>query len=99
VTEPIESNRSEPRALCERYRVERLALFGCALRDDFDPGHSDLDFSVAFRPMTHQEHVEFYFGLLEDLEDLFARRVDPVEIAAVCNPYLRQEIKDTEVAV
>jgi len=32
VAEPIESNRSALRALCERYRVQRLALFGSALR-------------------------------------------------------------------
>ena len=32
MTEPIESNRSGLRALCECYRVQRLALFGSALR-------------------------------------------------------------------
>lgn len=99
MTELIETKRSELRALCERYRVERLALFGSALRDDFDSGRSDLDFSVKFQPMTPHEHAESYFGLLEDLEDLFARRVDLVEIGAVRNPYLRREIQDRGVRV
>ncbi len=49
--------------------------------------------------MTPQEHVEFYFGSLGNLVDLFARRVDLVEIAAVCNSYLRQEIEDRGVGV
>ena len=93
MTELIESKRSELRALCERYKVERLALFGSALRDDFDPGMSDLDFAVEFQPMTPQEHAEAYFGLLEDLESLFGQRVDLVEIRAVRNPYLRREIE------
>jgi predicted nucleotidyltransferase len=93
VTELIESKRSELRALCERYHVRRLALFGSALREDFDPNHSDLDFCVEFQAMTRHEHAESYFGLLEDLEDLFARRVDLVEIGAVRNPYLRREIE------
>jgi predicted nucleotidyltransferase len=93
VTELIESKRSELRALCERYRVERLALFGSALRDDFDLGHSDLDFSVEFQPMGPSEHAGAYFGLLENLESLFGRRVDLVEIGAVRNPYLRREIE------
>jgi len=93
VTELIESKRSELRALCERYRVERLALFGSALRGDFDSGNSDLDFTVEFQPMTIQEHAGSYFGLLEDLEALFARKVDLVEIGAVRNPYLRREIE------
>lgn len=99
MTELIESKRSELRALCERYRVGRLALFGSALRDDFDPGHSDLDFSVEFQPMTPHEHAESYFGLLDNLEDLFARRVDLVEIGAVRNPYLRREIETEGVVI
>lgn len=93
MTELIKSKRSELRALCERYRVERLSLFGSALREDFDSGHSDLDFCVEFQPMTPHEHAESYFGLLEELEALFARRVDLVEIGAVRNPYLRREIE------
>jgi len=94
VTDLIESKRSELRALCERYHVLRLALFGSALRDDFDPNHSDLDFCVEFQPMTPLEHAESYFGLLEDLEILFALRVDLIEIGAVRNPYLRREIEE-----
>jgi uncharacterized protein len=93
MVELIESKRSELRALCERYRVERLALFGSAVRDDFDSGNSDLDFCVTFQSMTPHEHADSYFGLLEELEELFARRVDLVEIEAVRNPYLRQEIE------
>lgn len=57
MTEPIESKKSELEALCERYRVERLALFGSALRDDFDSAHGDLDFSVEFHPMTPEEYA------------------------------------------
>lgn len=52
MTELIESKRSELQVLCERYRVVRLALFGSALREDFDSGESDLDFVVKFVPMT-----------------------------------------------
>jgi uncharacterized protein len=85
--------------LCERYRVERLALFGSALLDDFDSGHSDLDFSEGFQPMTPQEHVEFYFSPLGDHVDLFARRVDLVEIAAACNPCLKREIEERGVGI
>lgn len=99
MTELIEPKRSELRALCERYRVERLALFGSALRDDFDSGHSDLDFAVEFQPMTPQEHAKSYFGLPEELEDLLARRVDLVEIRAVRNPYLRRKIDDAGVVI
>jgi predicted nucleotidyltransferase len=99
VTNPAESKRRELKALCERHRVERLALFGSALRDDFDPEGSDLDFSVEFSPLSPKEHAAAYFGLLEDLEALFGRRVDLVEIRAVRNPYLRRSIVEEQKTV
>ncbi|MBA2693793.1 MAG: nucleotidyltransferase domain-containing protein [Rubrobacter sp.] len=91
--------KREIEALCERHRVERLALFGSAARDDFDPENSDLDFSVKFPPMTPEEHAASYFGLVEDLERLFGRRVDLVEIGAVRNPYLRRSIEEGQETV
>jgi predicted nucleotidyltransferase len=92
----IEASRSELIDLCDRYGVRRLALFGSALRDDFDPGRSDLDLLVEFSPTSPQEHAEAYFGLLENLESLFGRRVDLLEIGAVRNPYLRREIEEQQ---
>lgn len=94
--EMIEARRSELTDLCGRYGVRRLALFGSALRDDFDPGQSDLDLLVEFSPKSPQEHAEAYFGLLEDLESLFGRRVDLLELGAVRNPYLRREIEEQQ---
>lgn len=99
MTNGIESKRREIEVLCERHRVEWLALFGSATRDDFDPEKSDLDFSVKFSPMTPEEHAASYFGLVEDLEGLFGRRVDLVEITAVRNPYLRRSMEEGQETV
>lgn len=93
MTDLIESRARELRALCERHWVRRLSLFGSALREDFDPESSDLDFVVEFQPMTSQEHAEAYFEFIEALEELFGRRVDLVEAGVVRNPYLRREIE------
>ena len=49
---------------------------------------------VEFWSMSPSEHAEACFGLLEELENLFARRADLVEIGAVRNPYLRREIEE-----
>lgn len=92
----IEARKTDLKDMCRRHGVARLALFGSALRDDFDPDKSDLDFAVEFSHMTPSEHAGAYFGLLEDLERLFARTVDLVEISAVRNPYLRQEIEERQ---
>lgn len=86
-------------AVCRRYPVRRLAVFGSAVRDDFDPERSDVDFLVEFGPTSPEEHADAYFGLLADLEALFGRRVDLVESAALRNPYRRREIEATQVVL
>ena len=45
----ITNRYDEIAALCQRYGVQRLDLFGSAARGtDFDPGTSDVDFLVEF---------------------------------------------------
>ncbi len=89
----IDQKREQLAVLCRQYRVRRLALFGSALRDDFDPQRSDLDFVVEFEPLPAGAYAKTYFGLIEALEGLFQRPVDLVEASAVRNPYFRQEIE------
>jgi hypothetical protein len=38
--------------LCRHHDVRRLALFGSAAREDFDPLRSDVDFLMDFEPMA-----------------------------------------------
>ena len=42
-------------ALCARFGVTRLDVFGSALRDDFRPGESDFDLLVEFAPMEPRD--------------------------------------------
>ena len=86
-------------ALCERHQVKTLALFGSALREDFDSAGSDLDFLLEFHPLEAVEHKRAYFGLLEALEKLFDRRVDLVEVKSVRNPYLKNVIEATQETI
>jgi hypothetical protein len=67
--------------LCRRWKVKELALFGSVLRDDFRPD-SDVDVLVEFEP----NDAWSLFDLMEmndELAELFGRRVDLVERAAV----------------
>src|SRR5690348_7715857 len=91
--EDIESHREELEALCRRFYVRRLDLFGSAARSDFDPEHSDVDFLVEFdREPPKALALHTYFGLKEALEGLLGRPVDLVEPSAVRNPYLKASI-------
>ena len=44
----LETGHDALRALCLRYRVRRLDLFGSAVTDRFDPLRSDVDMLVEF---------------------------------------------------
>ena len=91
--ELIELKREQIAQLCHQFHVRRLALFGSALGDNFDPERSDVDFMVEFEALTHGTYAKTYFGLLAALEHLFGRKVDLVEPESVRNPYVRREIE------
>jgi Nucleotidyltransferase domain len=46
-----DEHRREVAALCRKSDVRHLDVFGSAVRDDFDPVRSDLDFLVKFDDM------------------------------------------------
>ncbi len=95
--ELVKSRQTDLMHICEQFRVSTLALFGSATRLDFQPETSDLDFVVEFFPMSPQEHAQSYFGLVSELEHLFGRAIDLIEISAVRNPYVRRNIEASQV--
>jgi uncharacterized protein len=82
-------------SLCQRHGVVRLAIFGSALTDRFDPARSDVDLAVEFSDGL-TDRFAAYFGLKEDLEALFGRPVDLVVRAAIANPFFAAEVTRTE---
>src|SRR4029453_1286086 len=92
MTSLIEQHRDEVAALCRRTGARRLDAFGSAVRDDFDPGTSDLDFLVEFDEVPPAKYAEAYFALKEGLEGLFGRPVDLVTASNLSNPYFRERI-------
>lgn len=87
--EALEQHRQEIAALCCKYGVQKLESFGSAVRGDFDPARSDVDFFYEFdgNPVGLADR---FFGLLEDLELLLGRKVDLVSARDVRNPYFLQ---------
>lgn len=89
----IEKHRASLTALCQRYGVVRLELFGSAARGaDFDPTKSDADFLVEFDKASGLAALDQFLGFSEALEGLLGRPVDLVEASAVRNPYVRATI-------
>ena len=85
--------------LCRKRGVRRLALFGSTTGDHFDPTRSDVDLVVEFVPLSPVEHANSYFGLMEDLQRLFAMPVDLIEPGPIHNPYFRQVLEKTQVVL
>lgn len=95
----IKKNQSQIAAICEKYRVVKIELFGSAIRDDFDPNQSDLDFLVEFQPMPPVEYANSFFGLRWALQDLFQKSIDLVEANSITNPYFREAIELNRVVL
>jgi uncharacterized protein len=94
-------DRADIVALCDRFRIVELGLFGSVLRDDFrvdgdDP--SDVDLLVVFEEGYRQPY-EDYLDLVETVEALFRRKVDICQKKLLKNPYSRADILRTNQVI
>jgi hypothetical protein len=95
----IDQHLATVAALCRRYGVRGLALFGSAATGAFRDDTSDLDFVVSFADTRAGNYAERYFAFAEALEELFGRPVDLVTERSIRNPYFRQEVDATRQPV
>lgn len=94
----VEQHRDAIEALCRRYGVTKLDVFGSATRDDFDEARSDVDFLVEFSDVPGLGALRQYFGFKEDLEQLLGRPVDLVE-GAIENPFVLRSVEESREPV
>ena len=95
----FEERMPELHELCRRFHVERLALFGSAAGEGFDPSRSDLDFLVEYLPEAKEDYPDVYFELKAGLEAIFGRPADLVMTRAIRNSYFREEVEETKVGL
>jgi len=73
---------------CRQNHIQRLALFGSVLRDDFGPD-SDVDVLVEFDP---DARVGLHFFTLEqELSEILGRKVD-LNTLGFLSKYFRDEV-------
>jgi predicted nucleotidyltransferase len=85
---PIEFSLDSLNAVCRRFGILRLSVFGSALRDDF-MADSDLDLLVEFQPGRTPGFG--FFRLEAELSAIFGRRVD-LNTRASLSPYFRDRV-------
>lgn len=95
----VAAKRAEIEALCRRYKVSRLELFGSATGPSFDPDRSDLDFLVTLGDLGPGQYARAWFGLLQGLEALFQRPTDLVSNQPFTNPYFQRTVDATRTLI
>ena len=95
----IEMNLDRIIALCKKYNVAKLWVFGSILTPRFND-QSDVDFSVNFDEETIRKEkldwADLFFDFMHELESLMGRKIDLVCDDAVRNPIFRQELDRTK---
>ena len=82
-------------ALCQRYGISRLALFGSAIQGDLGP-RSDIDLLVEF---LADERVGLRFITIQDgLQRILGRTVD-LNTLAFLSPYFRDRVQAEAVVL
>ena len=84
---------SELAAFCRAHGIQRLAVFGSALRADFGP-ESDVDVLVEFAP-DRAPGLLGIAGMEIELSALFGGRKVDMRTAEDLSRYFRQEVLDT----
>ena len=69
-----------------RFGVSSIGIFGSAVRNDFDPGKSDIDIIVDFSKPVGAEFID----LADFLETTFQQKVDLVSKKGIKNKYFRE---------
>ena len=95
----IEQYHHELEALCKRYRVQRLDLFGSAAKGTFKPESSDLDFIAHFADTSAPDYADRYIQFAESLESLFKRSVDVLTERMIGRSEFRLNVEPTRQTV
>lgn len=73
---PIKIDPVRVAQFCRDRGIRKMSLFGSVVRDDFDPGISDVDVLVEFLPGALEGVGLNYFDYSEDLAEILGRKVD-----------------------
>lgn len=91
----IEMNIDKIVALCKKYKVAKLWVFGSILTPRFNDD-SDVDFSVIFHYDEIADLFLTFFDFIDELQQLLGRKIDLVCDDAVTNKYFRKELDLTK---
>ena len=89
----IQNKQQAIKQLCIKYHVKKLEVFGSAVRGDFNPQNSDIDFLVEFTSKGIADYANSFFGLQTGLQNLFNTHIELVVSSTIKNPYFLESIE------
>jgi uncharacterized protein len=95
----IVERQQQLEALCKRFHVKKLEVFGSVMTQHFDADQSDLDFIVTFADESFGTLADRYLNFADALEQLFQRPVDLLTERSLRNPYFVREVNRTRQKV
>lgn len=96
----LEQHKTEITNLCKQYKVQELYAFGSVLNENRFNEQSDIDLIVKFNnDVDIIDYVDLFFGLIENLERVFKRKVDLYTLNPIENRFLRENIESTKQIV
>ena len=91
----IENKLAELQGLCKKYDIQTMYVFGSATTMLFNE-LSDIDILISFKELPFDKYTDNYFGLHEELEGLFQRKVDLLTERSLSNPYFIESVEKTK---
>ena len=84
--------------LCDSNKVKSLFAFGSVIKDKLTP-ESDIDFLVDIDAQDPLSYSDKYFDLKFNLEKIFNRKIDLLELKSLKNRFLKKEIDQTKIRI
>jgi len=78
-------------ALCQRFGIKRLGIFGSVARNQAKP-ESDLDLFAEFENPEPTSMPDRYFGFIQECEQAVGRPIHLVTDKMVRNPHFRRSL-------
>ena len=92
----IELNMDKIIALCKKYKVKNLWVFGSILTPRFND-QSDVDLLVDFddSKLAVLDYADNFFDFIHALENVVGRKIDLTVNKSIKNRFFREEVDET----
>jgi len=85
-------------ALCSACKVRSLFAFGSVVTNNLTI-ESDIDLLVDIDNSDPVKYADNYFDLKFQLQEILNRKIDLLELRALKNPFLKQQIESSKVLI